>query len=114
MGNISSINRSNESLLSVETNNIYDEDFVREMYKSSPFRIFAERLTDEKSQQTISVKDFEQFSYLLGQNIDIYKYNKALVANTSDLSNFKSLESMRSELLNRISYQIRKELEKTV
>lgn len=114
MGSLPSTLRDEQSLLSIGTENVLDESFVRDQYKSSPLRTMVEGLSGVQLDTHFSSKDFEAFSFLTRSNIGSEEYNKALVSQTPELKQLNELSGMRSELIGRIGLQTRQEMEENV
>ena len=114
MGNIPSSFSDEKSLLSLQPDALFDESFVRDKFKTSPFRQAAESFTNVTPDPQLSPEVFEQFTYMFGQSIGLEGYGRALLSFSPENQPLTELSKMRTELLARISFQTRKQIEETV
>ena len=114
MGNQPSLILDDKSLLNLETNYIFDELFVRNEYRSSPLRTVPQQFKEDINEFSKNRINFEKYYHLFGENIGLFQYIRALASSSPSLPSFYQLDHMRAELLQRLNFQIRKQLEETV
>ena len=114
MGNLPSTFSDARGLLSVVPSALFDESFIQDSFKSSPLRAPSEVNEDPLPETPYSSEIFEQFGYMFRQSINFEAYSKALSSHSPQIDQLTELTKMRTELLARIGFQTRKNLEETV
>jgi hypothetical protein len=115
MGIIESSLHDEKSLISVGFEPLLDQSFVHEKYQTSPLRAHLDDVSTDRTQSSTSLtSNLEDFQLLLSRYISSDDFGKALVAKNPSFSHFSKFYRMRTELLARIGFQMRKEMEEKV